>query len=93
MYKAREDILSKASDIGVQIFSNKYFEKRRSSNPFARSVMENARLVNSDPKLIVQLSNYSNSRLLVLYIYLINIRDTKEMALQLVNLVKKEYRL
>src|SRR5262245_14216796 len=78
------DLLASASDVAVQIFSNKYYEKPDSANPFVRSVKKDAKLVNNDPKLIVQLSNRANGRLIVLYNYLNNLRLTKGMALRLI---------
>jgi len=87
------DIQSKASDISGQMISNKYFQRIDSSNPFSVTIRSDARLVNSDPKLVVQLSNYASHRLTVLYIYLMNIRETKAMGLRLINKIKKEYHL
>ena len=87
------DIQSKASDISGQMISNKYFQRIDSSNPFSVTIRSDARLVNSDPKLVVQLSNYASHRLTVLYIYLMNIRETKAMGLRLINEIKKEYHL
>jgi len=87
------DIQSKSADIAVQVISNKYFQRLNPSNPFAFSISKDAKLINSDPKLIVQLSNYANSRLTVLYNYLVNIRETKGMALRLIEMIKKEYHL
>ena len=87
------DIQAKSSDISSQMMSNKYFKKTDPLNPFAFSIRTDAKLVNSDPKLVVQLSNYSNRRLTVLYNYLINIQETKEMAIRLTDQIKKEYHL
>ena len=86
------DIQSKSSDLSVQMINNKYYETNASS-PFGISIKRDAKFVNSDPKLIVQLSNRAKSRVIILYNYLINIRETKEMALRLIDLIKKEYHL
>jgi|KBSSwiS6_1023812.scaffolds.fasta_scaffold00981_8 hypothetical protein len=88
-----EDIQSKAGDISVQMIRYKYFGRANSANPFAASLSKDAKLINSDPKLIAQLSNHCRTRLVVLYNYIINIKETKAMALRLVDLLKKEYHL
>jgi hypothetical protein len=87
------DFQVKSGDLSVQIMSNKYNERQDPSKPLAFSIKKDAKLVNSDAKLIVQLSNRVHSRLLVLYFYLSSIRETKEVALRLIDLIKKEYHL
>jgi hypothetical protein len=83
-----------SSDVAVKIINNKYFEKRNPSNPFSLvSISSNARFINSDPKIMAEFSNRANSRLRILYIYLLNLRETKEMVLRLIPLIKKEYHL
>jgi hypothetical protein len=85
------DIQSRSADLAVQIISNKYYQRPDPSNPFPFSIRSDAKLINSDPKLILQLSNRANNRLLVLYNYLNNIRETKGMAIRLIDMIKKEY--
>jgi len=87
------DFQVKSGDLSVQIMSNKYNERQDPSKPLAFSIKKDAKLINSDAKLIVQLSNRVHSRLLVLYFYLSSIRETKEVALRLIDLIKKEYHL
>ena len=87
------DIQSKSADISARMISNKYFQKQNPSNPFAFSIRSDAKLINSDPKLVAELSNYVNSRLTILYIYLFNIRETKAIAIRLIDMLKKEYHL
>jgi hypothetical protein len=87
------DIMAKSFDLSAQIISNKYYVRLSPSNPFARSISKNAKLINNDPKLIVQLSNHASQRLIVLYNYLININETKETALRLIEMIKKEYNI
>src|SRR5689334_20704612 len=72
-----DDIQSKASDISVQMIRYKYFGWRNPANPFAASISKDAKLINSDPKLVAQLSNHCSIRLVVLYNYLVNIKETK----------------
>lgn len=86
-----EDLLSKATDLGIQIFSNKYYERRDPLNPFVPHVKDNAKLINNDPGFVMQFSNRVNSRLGVLYNYMINLRDTKDIALRLIAFIRKEY--
>jgi hypothetical protein len=83
-----------SSDIAVKIINNKYFEKRNPSNPLSPvSISSNARFINSDPKMMAEFSNRANARLRILYIYLLNLRETKESVLRLIPLIKKEYHL
>jgi hypothetical protein len=88
-----QDIQGKSGDIAVQLYSNKYYEKRDPSNPLVVSVKRNARFISNDLKLFAQLSNRANTRLFVLYNYLLNLQETKEQAARLIELTKKEYHL
>jgi len=87
------DFQVKSGDLSVQIMSNKYNERQDPSKPLAFSIKKDAKLINSDAKLIVQLSNRVHSRLLVLYFYLSSIRETKRSGIRLIDLIKKEYHL
>ena len=84
---------SKASDLAIQLLSYKYYERANPANPFAWSIRKDAKLINSDPKLIAQLANLVSLRLRLLYNYLFNINLTRETALKLVDMIKKEYHL
>jgi hypothetical protein len=75
------------------MMSNKYYERTDPSNPFEVSIKKDAKLINSDTRLIVQLSNRARARFTMLNFYLARIRETKEMALRLIDLIKKEYHL
>ena len=87
------DIQAKSTDLMVQMMSNKYYERKDPSNPSAVSIKKDAKLINSDPRLIVQLSNRARGRFTMLNFYLAQIRETKEIALRLIVLIKKEYHL
>jgi hypothetical protein len=87
------DIQAKSTDLTVQMISNKYSERKDPSNPSAVSIKKDAKLINSDARLIVQLSNRTRGRFTILNFYLAKIRETKEMALRLIVLIKKEYHL
>jgi len=86
------DLQSKSGDLAMQILSNKYYVLNNSANPFeGRRVKDDAKLLNNDPKLLAQFANFANNRLIVLYIYLMNLRYTKAMASRLIAFIKKEY--
>jgi hypothetical protein len=87
------DMQVKSGDLWVQMSSNKYIERKDPSNPSAVSIKKDAKLINSDARLIVQLSNRTRGRCTILNFYLAKIRETKEMALRLIDLIKKEYHL
>jgi len=87
------DIQVKSGDLTVQMISNKYSERKDPSDPSAVSIRKDAKLINSDARLIVQLSNRARGRFNILNFYLAQIRETKEMALRLIDLIKKEYHL
>jgi len=85
------DLQSKATDLTVQVINNKYYESPDASKPLERSLKPGAKLITSDPKLIAQLSNRESNRRVVLYNYLRHLRITHEMAVRLIELIKKEY--
>jgi hypothetical protein len=87
------DIQVKAGDLWVQMSSNKYSERKDPSNPSVVSIKKDAKLINSDTGLIVQLSNRTRGRFIILNFYLARIKETKEIALRLIDLIKKEYHL
>ena len=87
------DIQVKSGDLTVQMMSNKYSERKDPSDPSAVSIKKDAKLINSDARLIVQLSNRARGRFNILNYYLARIRETKAMALRLIDLIKKEYHL
>ena len=88
-----ENTQAKASDLSIQLLSNKYYEQANPANPFVWSIRKDAKLINGDPKLIAQLANLISIRLRLLYNYLVNIRLTRETALKLVDMIKREYHL
>jgi len=75
------DLQAKSTDLSVQMMSNKYYERKDPSNPFEVSIKKDAKLVYSDTRLIVQLSNRARARFTMLNFYMARIRETKEMAL------------
>ena len=89
------EVQGKAGDIGSQVFSMKYYGKRDPNNPLTKiiAVRDDAKLIDANPKLIAQFVNRITVRLGILYNYLNNLRETKMMALQLIELIKKEYHL
>ena len=88
-----ENAQSKASDLSIQLMNLKYYESPNPANPLAYSVREDAKLINSDPKLIVQLANMVTLRRRLLYNYLFNINVTRENAFRLIDMIKREYHL
>ena len=88
-----ENIQAKATDLSLQLMSYKYIEPADPANPFVLSIRKDAKLINSDPKLVAQLANLVSLRLRLLYNYLFNIRLTRETALKLVDMIKGEYHL
>jgi len=88
-----ENTQSKASDLSMQLLNLKYYEPADPASPFAWGIRKDAKLMNSDPKLIAQSANLISVRLRLLYIYLFNINLTRETALKLVDMIKKEYHL
>ena len=89
-----ENIQSKATDLSIQLMSYKYYEPANPADPFGLlSIRKDAKLINSDPKLIAQLANLVRLRLRLLYNYLFNINLTRETVLKLVDMIKSEYHL
>jgi hypothetical protein len=87
------DIQVKSGDLTVQMMSNKYSERKDPSDPSAVSIKKDAKLINSDARLVVQLSNRTRGRFNIINFYLARISETKAMALRLIVLIKKEYHL
>jgi len=89
------EVQGKAGDIASQVFSMKYYGKRDPNNPLTKTmaVRYDAKLLDDNPKLIAQFVNRITPRLGILYNYLNNLRETKMMALHLIEFIKKEYHL
>ena len=89
------EVQMKAGDIASQVFSMKYYGKRDPNNPLAKTiaVRDDAKLLDDNPKLIAQFVNRITPRLGILYNYLNKLRETKMMALRLIEFIKKEYHL
>jgi len=73
----------------------KYYGKRDPNNPLTKTmaVRDDAKLIDDNPKLIAQFVNRLTTRLGILYNYLNNLRETKMIALHLIEFIKKEYHL
>jgi len=87
------DIGDKITDIGVQLFNNKYYGKHDPTKPFnfANSINPSAQLLINDPRLLAQYANRKFSRLFVLYNYINNLKGAKAAATRLIGMIKEEY--
>jgi len=87
------DIGDKITDVGVQLFNNKYYSKHDSMNPLksANLITPSAQLIVNDPRLLAQYANRKFSRLGVLYNYIKNLKYTKAEATRLITLIREEY--
>ncbi|HET6224973.1 MAG TPA: hypothetical protein VFF27_01750 [Bacteroidia bacterium] len=82
---------AKASDVGVQIFNNKYYGQPDPANRFMIIVDSSATLANSDPTLLIQFSNRKRILGNILFIYESNMSETKLQAANLISLINNEY--
>ena len=82
---------AKASDVGVQIFNNKYYGQPDPANRFMITVDSSATLANSDPTLLIQFSNRKRILGNILFIYESNMSETKLQAANLISLINNEY--
>jgi hypothetical protein len=82
---------AKASDVGVQIFNNKYYGQPDPANRFMITVDSSATLANSDPTLLIQFSNRKRILGNILFIYESNMSETKLHAANLISLINNEY--
>ena len=90
-----EEIAFRAQGIGTQLFNNKYFIRSNKEDAFSAAVSIDpaARLIDNDPKLLAQFSNWRSSHNFVLRNYIRNMREAKLAATGLIDLIKKEYHL
>ena len=83
---------AKASDVGVQIFNNKYYVQPDPVNRFMIAPVDSsATLANSDPTLLIQFSNRKRILGNILFIYESNMSETKLQAANLISLINNEY--
>ena len=82
---------AKASDVGVQIFNNKYYGQPDPANRFMITVDSSATLANNDPTLLIQFSNRKRILGNILFIYESNMSETKLQAANLISLINNEY--
>lgn len=90
-----EMVKGKAGDIGVRLFNNKYIQSSNIQDPLQSDffVLPEAKLINDDPKLLAEYANRCHSSQFVLNNYIINMKAAKEMATNLIKLIKQEYGL
>jgi hypothetical protein len=85
----------KAADIGAQIFHNKYIKFSDPLDPIHSdiSISPGAKLINSDPELLALYSNRRQISLTVLNNYILSMKKVYSSAINLLTLIKQEYRL
>lgn len=82
-----------ATEVSVKLFNNKYHKFMDMNDPLrsAVSILPGAKLINDDPKLLAEYSNWKQNRILVLNNYIRYMNIAKDMATNLILLIKKEY--
>jgi len=90
-----EEMRIKAADIGAQIFHNKYIKFSDPLDPIHSdiSISPGAKLINSDPELLALYSNRRQISLTVLNNYILSMKKVYSSAINLLTLIKQEYRL
>ena len=88
---AYNEFAGKATDIGVQIFNNKFYQKGNASNPFNIVVDPLAKLADNNPKLLVQFSNRKRTQWNILNNYQPALMQSKAEATDLIALINNEY--
>jgi hypothetical protein len=90
-----DDLRSKAVDIQVQIFHNKYIKLSDPLNPVSSgiSVLPGAKFINNNPELLALYSNRRQYTLNVLNNYMLGMKHANSKAIRLVTFIKKAYYL
>ena len=86
-----EEFGDKTTDIGVQIFNNKFYRKGNASNPFNIMIDPLAKLADNNPKLLVQYCNRKRTQWNILNVYQPALMQSKGQATDLIAFIKNEY--
>lgn len=86
-----DEFWGKTTDIGVQIFNNKFYQKGNASNPFKIVIDPLATLADNNPKLLVQYANRKRTQWNILNTYQPALMQSKAEATDLIALINKEY--
>lgn len=81
----------KTTDVGVQIFNNKFYQKGNANNPFNIVIDPLAKLADNNPKLLVQYSNRKRTQWNILNSYQPALMRSKAEATDLIALINNEY--
>jgi hypothetical protein len=86
-------IAEKRSDLYARLFNNKYFIRGDGLLAPVTAIQDGAALISNDPALLAEYSNRTHSRKWSLNNYLLMMERTKEMAVSLMEIIRKEYHL
>ncbi|HEU5168270.1 MAG TPA: hypothetical protein VFU29_22145, partial [Chitinophagaceae bacterium] len=81
----------KMTDIGVQIFNNKYYQRGNANDPFKVVIDPLAKLADNNPKLLVQYCNRKRTQGNILIRYQPALIQSKAEATDLIALITNEY--
>jgi hypothetical protein len=80
------------NNVAARLFHNKYFIN--SANPMKDSeIKDNPKLISNNPDLLAEYSNRTYSRSRVMLNYIINLKEVKKSAEELMQVIQKQYHL
>jgi len=89
---SRLDFIAGArGDVYARLFHNKYLIRDASHMAPVSAIKEGASLISNDPALLAEYSNRTYSRKGILNNYLSNMKWTKDKAVRLMEIIRKEY--
>lgn len=86
-----DEFAGKTTDIGVQIFNNKYYQRGNADDPFKVVIDPLAKLADNNPKLLVQYCNRKRTQGNILITYQLALIQSKAEATDLIALINNEY--